>query len=358
MFMFGKKGIGDRALVSFLLFGALTLIILSLGAQRNITGEITADDVLVGHWDFSDGSLDDRSAYWNDGVAVGGLDCSGDEGALGDGCGFGQAGQYVDISAADNDIGSDQGTILVWVYPNSTGKNRYIVSGFHNLRTAIRMNEDEIIAVKGSPETKIKVANNIELNRWYHIGLTWKDGTTNGGIMEAYLNGKRVGTEFFNGTVSNGGFRIGAKESREEFFGNIDEVRFYRVALEDFLIRDIYLSTATEIGPVCGNGLVEHENDEECDDGNAVNGDGCSDKCQVDAGGIRCKDNDANYKQPDGLNYFVRSGTILITPGLEVTLNFDECIGNTLIEMHCEDNQEKSVEHVCENGCFKGACVR
>jgi cysteine-rich repeat protein len=33
---------------------------------------------------------------------------------------------------------------------------------------------------------------------------------------------------------------------------------------------------------LCGNGVVDARHDEECDDGNADNGDGCDDECQVE----------------------------------------------------------------------------
>lgn len=35
---------------------------------------------------------------------------------------------------------------------------------------------------------------------------------------------------------------------------------------------------------VCGNGVLEKSNGEQCDDGNLVNGDGCNDSCQIEEG--------------------------------------------------------------------------
>ena len=66
-------------------------------------------------------------------------------------------------------------------------------------------------------------------------------------------------------------------------------------------------------GDLCGNGIVEKENDEECDDGDCLNGDGCDQWCKVE--GVCCwpspcccdgkKDpgeecDDANDKDGDG----------------------------------------------------------
>ena len=37
-----------------------------------------------------------------------------------------------------------------------------------------------------------------------------------------------------------------------------------------------------ELGPRCGDGIVQEEEGETCDDGNHVGGDGCSANCKSD----------------------------------------------------------------------------
>jgi cysteine-rich repeat protein len=45
-----------------------------------------------------------------------------------------------------------------------------------------------------------------------------------------------------------------------------------------------------EVGGACGNGMLEPGNDEECDDGNTQDGDGCSSNCQFEPVGANCGD--------------------------------------------------------------------
>lgn len=70
-------------------------------------------------------------------------------------------------------------------------------------------------------------------------------------------------------------------------------MNFYRIILLFILIFPIYLYSSapalTKIAdggrppnafPVCGNAVVESP--EQCDDGNCINGDGCSSTCQLE----------------------------------------------------------------------------
>ena len=93
---------------------------------------------------------------------------------------------------------------------------------------------------------------------------------------------------------------------------------------------------------VCGNGKIEAG--ETCDDGNTVNGDGCSATCQY-----QCTDSDG------GLNIFER-GTITrwgVQPETEL------CYLNTHInEVYCLNDVNIKMDQIeCSNGCQNGACV-
>jgi len=46
--------------------------------------------------------------------------------------------------------------------------------------------------------------------------------------------------------------------------------------------------------PVCGNGVVELENEDECDDGNTEPGDGCDQNCQIEGIDPQCADGECN----------------------------------------------------------------
>lgn len=70
-------------------------------------------------------------------------------------------------------------------------------------------------------------------------------------------------------------------------------------------------SCKIEAAPTCGNGLLDLANDEECDDGNQVAGDGCSPSCQFELVGQACGDgsmqapevcDDGNKAGGDGCN--------------------------------------------------------
>ncbi len=63
------------------------------------------------------------------------------------------------------------------------------------------------------------------------------------------------------------------------------------------------LLTTQELSPTCGNGIVQ--SGEQCDDGNNINGDGCSSVCSVES--------NASINQPSQLKAFYRNGQTFIT---------------------------------------------
>jgi len=38
--------------------------------------------------------------------------------------------------------------------------------------------------------------------------------------------------------------------------------------------------------PICGDGIVRYDYNEQCDDNNQINGDGCSTTCEIETGFI------------------------------------------------------------------------
>jgi cysteine-rich repeat protein len=80
-------------------------------------------------------------------------------------------------------------------------------------------------------------------------------------------------------------FLIGAADSIPGepvriYKGLIDEVGVWGRLLEDDEIADLF-EYSFEIPPICGNGIIEAT--EECDDGDLVSGDGCSDICLIES---------------------------------------------------------------------------
>jgi cysteine-rich repeat protein len=70
-----------------------------------------------------------------------------------------------------------------------------------------------------------------------------------------------------------------------------DMVRIESCGWADQALDAVQMCRYTEITPVCGNNFPE--NGEECDDGNVVNGDGCSSTCTLE-GVQNCVDNDGD----------------------------------------------------------------
>ena len=87
-------------------------------------------------------------------------------------------------------------------------------------------------------ETNMDMAM-LEVNRWYHITLSWNNGT-----YKVYLNGEQLasgnytGLENLSATANIG--NNGRIDSRDQSFnGLIDEVRIYNYALSDDEIKAI-----------------------------------------------------------------------------------------------------------------------
>jgi len=101
---------------------------------------------------------------------------------------------------------------------------------------------------------------------------------------------------------------------------------------------------------LCGNGVIE--SGEECDDGNIVNGDGCSSICQIESVSPTCVDEGNDLM-------ILESCTDLVETQL------DHCYGDQVVQYEC-DVQEDLCEianqgqaESCPSGsaCSEGACV-
>ena len=69
-------------------------------------------------------------------------------------------------------------------------------------------------------------------------------------------------------------------------------------AQENFIHPDCFNVGMQQESALCGNGVVDGLFGEACDDGNKVEGDGCSNICQITPGNLQCKDPNAVTLQP------------------------------------------------------------
>ena len=102
--------------------------------------------------------------------------------------------------------------------------------------------------------------------------------------------------------------------------------------------------------PLCDNGIIEAG--EQCDDGNAIDGDGCSAICQIEIvnQGV-CIESD------DGLDYYEKGNLIFNDEKIGV----DSCTDDgQLNELYCakENTAYTSALYDCPNGCNEGACIK
>jgi cysteine-rich repeat protein len=151
----------------------------------------------------------------------------------------------------------------------------------------------------------IQTASNVinQTGVWYHVAVTFSSGT-----VKIYIDGVEQATVVSRGTIptsvwTDGSplrFGQGGDGISHNFLGSLDEVLISDYAMNATEILDIYRSVTQYnqdscFTPVvqCGDGILDGT--EVCDDGNVVNGDGCSNTCQYESSldGAQC---DASIK--------------------------------------------------------------
>lgn len=113
-------------------------------------------------------------------------------------------------------------------------------------------------------------------NQWYHVALTNQSG-----FGKMYLNGVLVASGSLGTQNSGQPLRLGTSGSCVGLSGIYDDFQFYNRALSQNEINMEYNSqSAGTCALTCGDGLVTGT--EQCDDGNSVNGDGCTSMCTAE----------------------------------------------------------------------------
>ena len=197
-------------------------------AKKTITSSVSEGTELtglIGYWNFDDKTARDSSTKKNDGILMGGLNCTGDLGISNSGCTFGTAEQYVSISNVSDDVDPYRGTISAWAYPTQNVYNTYVVQGVgaEANRYYLQWHNGNFSVSRGSSASGVKLLTNAPLNEWHHLVLTW-DYNENTHTMKGYLDGKLKGINTFTGAGEGGEFTIGKQTTNPEFQGSIDEV--------------------------------------------------------------------------------------------------------------------------------------
>jgi len=207
-----------------------------------------------------------------------------------------------DASVADApalDVGAGDFTVDFWAKLAAAGGEEVMVEKWDE-----GSNSGWTISNRGGlyfagTNSSIQTSAQIPVGAWTHIALRRSAGS-----VTLFLNGNQVGatsgTDSFDTSVP---LLFGRRRGGQGFFwhGAIDEVHYFvGTALSNAQIQAIHAAGGNGLcsGAVCGDLTVDPG--EECDDGNAVNGDGCDDNCTttrcgngVVAGSEACDDGNA-----------------------------------------------------------------
>jgi len=263
------------------------------------TGEAQASvcpEGMVSYWklDENSGTIASDSVNGNNGTIYGATWASGKVNSA-----LSFNNNYVSVPDAVS-LNPSYITIEAWIYPTSYGYYRSIVGKSYNSVWSspwevyeLKFNENTAqpafnVVVNNGYNYGAVSANSIPMNTWTHLA-----GTYDGETVKIYVNGVLAGSNTApSGPIDN---RYGYSPlyighiagTNNEYYGKIDEVAIYNRALTVEEIQQHYLAGLAGNGycaaavPVCGNGIVEGT--EQCDDGNTINGDGCSATCTIEA---------------------------------------------------------------------------
>lgn len=179
-------------------------------------------------------------------------------------------------------------SVSAWVKADTIGIDRQIVSkGYNGTQTEWEMkttSADGKVSFQtyNAGQVGVQALTPLAEDTWTHVVGTF-DGTTwklylNGSLDNSNVAAAPIATArpIYVGAVDNQGTPV------QFWDGNLDDVRFYGRALTDDEVSDLYDGDCdaddTPPASVCGN--ESEEEGEQCDDGNVLNGDGCSSMCQ------------------------------------------------------------------------------
>lgn len=195
---------------------------------------------------------------------------------------------YVDLANSSSFATPPSFSVSAWVKADTIGIDRQIVSkGFNGTQTEWEMKTTTAgghvsIQTYNGAQFGVQALTPLVEDAWTHVVGTF-DGTT----WKIYLNGFLNNSNAAAAPIATSNpIHVGAVDNQGTPFqfwdGNIDDVRFYGRALTEDEVDDLVdgacAAVDTPPAAVCGNDIEEE--DEQCDDGNMLNGDGCSNSCQ------------------------------------------------------------------------------
>ncbi|MCB0734433.1 MAG: T9SS type A sorting domain-containing protein [Flavobacteriales bacterium] len=177
---------------------------------------------------------------------------------------FNGSGQYVVVS--DNSALNSDSTLTVeaWINADSYGSNSWSNSIFckHGWGSG---NQGYVLRCGDNGKLSFNICNSsgswieaispalMSTGKWYHVA-----GTFDGDTISVYINGQRVGTQLYSGSITpSSGLnpRIGdlAYNGGRYFDGKIDEVRVWSIDLEEKAIQDYMCRKVTKSHPNFNN---------------------------------------------------------------------------------------------------------
>jgi hypothetical protein len=181
------------------------------------------------------------SADWTTGHSGNGLQFNGNSG-------------YVHLSTKDMKL--EKGTVTLWGMVNDFGQKYY--SGAFFMHNSDESWSDKIHIYPEEGKLKIGLGEShelsavpMDLNKWYHIALTWENGN-----YFVYLNGIKSAQGTYTGLTKLNSFadigNTGNPSSRSwSLNGKVDDVRIYNGALNAAEITSVYNESDTPVTPSC-----------------------------------------------------------------------------------------------------------
>ncbi len=220
---------------------------------------INKPNKLVAFYRFEN-SLLDFSGFKNDGVAIKANNFKYVDGVAGKGIKFSGA-SYIEVKDSDS-LDLDKGfTFGMWVYKDKSSKNQPIFAKYgesHNKKqtsySLIDWNDGQRLSLSNFDddgniaEFSTESSNEMLDGRWFFYTATYngKDDEDNtdadSNTIKLYINGNLVGTQEFDGDISNsnGPLWIGGTTDSVFFKGIMDEFRIYNYALSPTEVKNLY----------------------------------------------------------------------------------------------------------------------
>jgi uncharacterized protein YjbI with pentapeptide repeats/serine/threonine protein kinase len=209
----------------------------------------TSQSSLVGYWNFDQCSsagkpmLADELGSHIEGTMLQGVTC--EQGHFGYAGFFDGVDDLIEIPDQPNFHFTNQMTVSAWVKPSRVSglqtivnkwyaKDSYMLSiAYHNFEFVVRFSDEKLVKVLAPATPGV----------WTHVA-----GVYNGQMLLLYINGQLVASTAASGILedSDRPISIGNHPAWNAFYGLIDEVRLYNVALNTKQVSELSLSPVTQ----------------------------------------------------------------------------------------------------------------